>query len=71
MPVELAAEKGERYDSDGHSNAAFREARTTVTLRAGETRSVTIDCPFEAETVVVDPDVRVLQLRRKSALIRL
>lgn len=46
---------------------SYREARSTVTLAAGQSRSVTIHCPFAPEKVVVDPDVRILQLRRKQA----
>jgi hypothetical protein len=38
-----------------------------VTLGAGETKTLTIHCAFEPSAVVVDPDVRVLQLRRKQA----
>jgi hypothetical protein len=32
---------------------------------------VRIACPFEPERVLVDPDVRVLQLRRKVAVVEL
>jgi hypothetical protein len=71
MPVELSAEKGERFDEEDRPNRAFREARATLILGAGEAKTVTIDCPFTAERVIVDPDVRVLQLRRKSAVTKL
>lgn len=46
----------------------YREARSTVTLAANESRRVTIHCNFAPEKLVVDPDVRVLQLRRKQAV---
>ena len=49
----------------------YRDARTTVILGAGEERTVEIPCPFRPERLVVDPDVKVLQLRRKSALVKL
>ena len=45
----------------------YKEARATVTLGSGESRAVTIHCAFEPKNVTVDPDVRVLQLRRKQA----
>lgn len=75
MPVEVAATAGERWKepADGdragrwEQDPAYRDARTTVTLGAGESRAVTIRCEFEPERVVVDPDVRVLQLKRKQA----
>ena len=47
--------------------ADYREARTTVILGKGESRNVLIDCPFEPERIIVDPDAKVLQLRRMQA----
>lgn len=75
MPVEVAATAGERWrEPDGgdvtgrwEQDPAYREARETIILGAGESRTVTIRCGFEPERVVVDPDVRVLQLKRKLA----
>jgi len=55
MPVEVAAV----HDA--------QDARSTVVLGPGEEREVRIPCSFEPERVVVDPDVQVLQLRRKAA----
>jgi hypothetical protein len=75
MPVEIAAAQGERWikakDASGPAstaNPAYHDARTTITLRGGESRTVTLHCDFKPERVVVDPDVRVLQLRRKLAV---
>lgn len=65
MPVEIAAIAGYRFE-DG-----YRDARTTVVLGAGEERQVRIRCPFEPEAVVVDPDVKVMQLERNAAAVRL
>ena len=73
MPVEIAATSGDRWnkpDSTGGdymANTDYKDARETVTLGAGESKSLTIHCAFEPEKVVVDPDVRVLQLKRKHA----
>lgn len=79
MPVEVAATSGERWkkpaddDRNGIYTVApeYREARATVTLAAGEAREVTIRCDFDPAQIVVDPDVRVLQLKRKQAVARL
>ena len=68
MPVEVAATRGERFAKDGTPNPDYREARASVTLGKGESRDVAIPCPFEPERIVVDPDAKVLQLRRKSAI---
>jgi ABC-type transport system involved in multi-copper enzyme maturation permease subunit len=75
MPVEIAATAGERWNKAKDSAKAafetspeYRDARATVTLGAGESRTATIHCPFEPERVVIDPDVRVLQLQRKQAV---
>jgi aminopeptidase N len=69
MPVEVAATRGRRFRDDGSPSAEFREARVTVTLGSGESRRTTITAPFEPERIVVDPDAKVLQLRRKSAIV--
>jgi len=47
---------------------SYREARAAVSLGAGESRTLTIHCAFPPQKIVVDPDVRVLQLRRKQAV---
>ena len=78
MPVEVAAEAGDRWtktsrDASGipavsKPNPGYREARGQVTLGSGESGTVTIHCAFAPKQVVVDPDVRILQLRRKQAV---
>jgi ABC-2 type transport system permease protein len=70
MPVEVAAARGERFDDEGDANPAYCDERVTVTLGAGEEAEVTIPCDFEPDRVVVDPDARVLQLNRESAIVR-
>jgi ABC-2 type transport system permease protein len=70
MPIEVAAATGDRLDKDGKLLADYRDARVTVTVPPSESRSVTIVCPFEPDRVVVDPDVKVLQLNRNKALRR-
>lgn len=70
MPVEVAAQRGERFPEDEEDLEPFREARTTVTLGAGESLEVVLPCDFEPERIVVDPDVLVLQRGRKRALHR-
>ena len=67
MPVEVAATTGKRFDKEGKPGTDYRDARTTVTLAAGEKQDVTIRCGFKPEKLVVDPDVMVLQLERKHA----
>jgi ABC-2 type transport system permease protein len=68
MPVDVAASRGERFAKDGSPSPDYKEASATVTLGKGESRDVVISCPFEPEQVVVDPDAKVLQLRRKNAV---
>ena len=76
MPVEIAAVAGERWEKPkkvggaaerSRQSPGYREARNTVALGPGESKTVTIRCAFQPERVVIDPDVRVLQLRRKQA----
>ncbi len=71
MPIEVAATRGERFAKDGSASADYREARTQLTLRGGEWRDAVIAAPFEPEQVIVDPDAKVLQLRRKRAVAKL
>jgi ABC-2 type transport system permease protein len=71
MPVEVAAARGERFTDKGRPGPSYRDARQTVMLGAGEERTVEIACAFQPERVLVDPDVKVLQLRRKAAVVKL
>jgi ABC-2 type transport system permease protein len=79
MPIEVAATKGERWQKPKpgsevvptEPNPDYRDARAAVTLKAGESKSVTIHCAFDPDQIVVDPDVRVLQLQRKQAAAKL
>jgi hypothetical protein len=69
MEIELAATAGERF-VDNKASPDYQEARTRVTLGAGESREVTIRCQFKPDRVLVDPDALVLQLGRKHAIVR-
>jgi len=79
MPVEVAAVAGERWKEgagDGsrpsyQTNPSYHDARGSVALATGESKTVTIHCGFVPERVIVDPDVRILQLMRKRASARL
>jgi ABC-type transport system involved in multi-copper enzyme maturation permease subunit len=71
MPITIAAAKGERFDDEGVAKADYEDARSALTLAAGETKDVTIRCDFDPDRVLVDPDVLVLQLRRKTAVAKL
>jgi ABC-2 type transport system permease protein len=70
MPVEVAATRGLRFPKEGGNETApeYREARQTLTLGAGEQADVSIRSDFEPDQLIVDPDARVLMLRRKAAV---
>jgi aminopeptidase N len=68
MPVEVAAVSGERFQPDGSAGADYREARTTVSPVPGGSKEFRIHCDFEPKQLVVDPDLKVLQLQRKEAV---
>jgi len=68
MPVDVSVTIGEPFDEEGEALPDYREARTTVILGTDEAQVVTIRSEFEPERIVVDPDVRVLQLRREQAV---
>jgi hypothetical protein len=71
MPIEVAAVQGERFPSDSTQKAKpaqpYQAVLDSLTLGSKEKRTVTIRTSFKPERVVVDPNVRVLQLRRQSA----
>jgi ABC-2 type transport system permease protein len=74
MPLEIAAVIGERFPSDtakakkaAKKVEPYQAVLETITLGGKEKQSVTIRTSFKPEKVVVDPNVRVLQLRRQSA----
>lgn len=72
MPVVVAAARGERFTDEGKPIPEYRDARSQpVLLGPGEAKEVRIACAFEPERVLVDPDVRVLQLRRNAAVVEL
>lgn len=72
MPVTVAATtQKDRFTAKGKPEPGYRDARATVVLGAGEEKTVEIACAFQPEKVVVDPDVQVLQLRRKAAVTKL
>jgi ABC-2 type transport system permease protein len=66
-PVEIAAVRGERYPKKPDAENAWKTARTSVTLGAGESADVVIPCAFEPTQLVVDPDVHLLMLERGKA----
>jgi ABC-type transport system involved in multi-copper enzyme maturation permease subunit len=77
MAVEVAASTGERFpDRDENGDAAgaeladttYSEARCSLVLGSGEEAPFEIDCDFEPERVLVDPDAVVLMLNRKLAV---
>jgi hypothetical protein len=77
MPIEVAATVGERWletekaEAGWAPNAYYKDARGVVTLGPGESKTLTIRCEFNPDKIIVDPDVRVLQLKRKHAFANL
>jgi ABC-2 type transport system permease protein len=73
MRLEIGAVRGERFPDDTSRSPSrkapppYAQAISVVTLAAREQSTVRIRSTFEPEKVVIDPDVRVLQLRRKLA----
>jgi len=72
MPTEVAAVRGKRFPSDSSEKKAkkaepYAAESISITLGSKGRQAVTIRSSFKPEKVVVDPNVRVLQLRRQSA----
>ena len=74
MTIDVAAAANERWSDAGDAGTrtvvspSYRDARTSVELDAGESAGFEIEANFDPERVLVDPDVLVLQLRRKAAV---
>lgn len=72
MTFDVAAAMGERWPDPKKKDAKrWLDARTPITLAAGESKPVTIRCDFQPEKLVLDPDVTVLMLERNKAEVRL
>jgi hypothetical protein len=67
VEVEIAAEGEAPEGSEGKEAPAPPRSITRVTLAAGERKAFEVTCSFPPKRLVADPDVRVLQLRRKLA----
>ncbi len=68
MPVDIAATRGDRFpDEEAAEAEGFRDSRVRRRLAPGEAQEIEISCDFDPERVVIDPDLKVLQLRRKFA----
>ena len=66
MPVEVAAMRAKRFDKTGQLSAEYHAARVSAMVGKGQSQDLTINCPFEPESIIVDPDAKVLQLERKA-----
>jgi hypothetical protein len=73
--VTVAGARGKRFadakDGRGGTAEPYADARTSVVIDEGQTKEVSILCPFEPERIVVDPDVEVLMLLRQKAEVKL
>lgn len=67
MPIEVAAASEDRLDGSGALVKGYLDARARIVLGPGESKAIAIRCAFPPKRLVVDPDVRVLQLRREKA----
>jgi ABC-2 type transport system permease protein len=65
--VEVAAVAGERFDDQGKPKDGYRQEKVTVIAGAGASVPIEIVTDFKPERLVVDPDVRQLQLERNAA----
>lgn len=78
MPLCVAVvAKGDRYLeakdalTPDKPNPEYRDSRINCTLSKGESQLLAVHCPFKPDSIVPDPDVQVLQLRRKQATLKL
>lgn len=65
--VEVAAIRGTQFDEDGKPNPDYREARKLVEVGPDAPAAFSIPCDFDPEKVIVDPEVKLLMLKRSEA----
>jgi hypothetical protein len=65
--VEVGVANGPRFAPTGTPEPSYRVVQQTVTLEPNQTVPFAVTVPFAPERVVVDPDLRVLQLFRQQA----
>jgi hypothetical protein len=78
MPIQVAATRGDRFEKvqkdaplgPAAPAAGYHEARLAVDLDGGARAPFRIECDFDPDLVLADPDALVLQLRRKHAVHR-
>ena len=77
--MQVAAARGERFEKQSAAQALegpatqapdYAESRTPLELGAGEAAPFRLECGFEPDRILADPDAQVLQLRRKYAVVR-
>lgn len=66
MPLEICAAVNQRT-IDREDNPEYQDSRTTVQIGGGESLDFELEVNFKPDRVIVDPDFKVLQLKRKSA----
>jgi len=66
--VEAVGDAHAAEDAEAATIHQYQESRRTVTLGAGDKQTVTIVCDFKPDKVIVDPDAKVLMLRREHAV---
>jgi len=75
MRVQVAATAGVRWSEEGEDAGrpavaadGYRDTRIEVTLGASASARFVVRAGFDPQRVVIDPDVMVLQLRRRDAV---
>jgi hypothetical protein len=70
--VEVAITNGvARWGAGKSETPDFRSAIRTVSFDASDTAQLTVDTAFEAREAIVDPNVKILQIGRSSAVARI
>ncbi|MFO0827355.1 MAG: M1 family aminopeptidase [Phycisphaerales bacterium] len=68
VTVEIGVTNGkERWEKPKDPKDEYADARVSVTLGPGDSAPIEIRSAFEPARIVVDPDVHVLQIKRKQA----
>lgn len=67
MPLEICVALNDRY-IENELNAKYQDARTGVTIGPDKPESFEIRSSFKPDRLLVDPDAKVLQLKRKLAI---
>ncbi len=72
MRIEVIVTDGDiEPEDDSDVPVTYQSESTTVSPAPGESIPITLICKFEPDQIIIDPEIKVLQLQRKHATVKI